>query len=151
MPHRSLAMKDQAYEKLLSVTDLTVQFATADGWVSVVENLSFSIGQGKSLGLVGRIQVRGRAGISLRYCSCCRDAMPGLLPGSIELGTGAARSEHACSQFHPRPRHRHDLPRADDEPEPSFHCAHESRGRACSREYKPSFCVAACNRDVAVG
>ncbi len=38
---------------LLEIKDLTVQYVTVDGTVHAVENLSLSLEEGKTLGLVG--------------------------------------------------------------------------------------------------
>jgi len=38
---------------LLSVSGLHVEFAGADGWLSVVDDVGFTIGAGETLGLVG--------------------------------------------------------------------------------------------------
>ena len=39
--------------KVLKVEDLTVQFRTESGWLTAVENVSFSVAAGESLGIVG--------------------------------------------------------------------------------------------------
>src|SRR5271170_6024488 len=72
---------------LLSVEDLTVQFRGDSGWSTVVEDISFDIAEGESLGVVGesgsgksvtalsilRLHARGAARFAsgaIRYAGC---------------------------------------------------------------------------------
>src|SRR5579871_2593012 len=59
-------------EELLAVDGLTVRFATANGWLPVVEDVSFSLNRGETLGLVGE-SGSGKTVSAL--------AVMGLLPG----------------------------------------------------------------------
>ena len=45
---------------LLTVEDLNVRFSTPDGEVHAVKDLSYELGKGETLGIVGESRVRAR-------------------------------------------------------------------------------------------
>src|SRR5438105_3901388 len=52
-PPLSAGFNGQEQTELLSVEGLRVEFATATGWLPVVEDVGFVVGPGETLGLVG--------------------------------------------------------------------------------------------------
>ena len=105
---------------LLEVEHLRVEFLTRGGWLPVMEDASFSVQRGQTLGLVGE-SGSGKTVSAL--------AVMGLLPAKVSrrLGLhplrGSGADEHQPGQAAPAPGQRdgHDLPGADDQPESRLH------------------------------
>lgn len=78
--------KDAAVKekKLLSVKDLTIQYVTDDGTVHAVNDVSFEIGRGKTLGIVGETGA-GKTTIALGIMGLIPKPPGEIVDGSIEL------------------------------------------------------------------
>ncbi len=67
-------------EQVLQVDGLSVEFATDRGWVSVVDDISFSVGRGETLAIVGE----SGSGKSVTSLACM-----GLLPPAGRVSSGS--------------------------------------------------------------
>ena len=108
-------------EPLLRVENLRTYFRTPGGTARAVDGVSFSIDEGETLAIVGE--------------SGCGKSMTGAIAAAARSGAGGIHRERARSVqwkgpagLHvggdaagPRPGDRHDLPGADDQPQPDFH------------------------------
>ena len=140
---------------LIELRGLTVEIPTPAGWIRPVDDVSFALETGESLGLVGE-SGSGKSMLAL--------ALMGLLPpGARVRGEAwlarrerrcrfARESAHACrtrTHRHARPRHRHDFSGADDRAQ-SRHarrradCRSDSRAPRGARRARKS--IAACSR-----
>ena len=71
-------------DALLEVEGLAVEFATAQGWARVVDDVSFSIGKGETLGLLGESGC-GKSVTSLAVMGLLPERSSRIAAGSIQL------------------------------------------------------------------
>ena len=105
---------------LVEIRNLNVTFKTARGLLHAVENLDLSLEEGELLGIVGE----SGSGKSVTML-----ALMGLIPwpGKVTAdrltfdGKDILKLSAAPAPADHRQGYRHDLPGADDEPEPLLH------------------------------
>ena len=107
---------DDLSAPVLEVRDLSVEFHTDDGEVKAVQNVSYTLGQGETLGIVGE-SGSGKTVTSL--------AVLGLLPKKARItgevlfrGRDLLKMGERELQIHPRPADRHGLPGCAGLPQP---------------------------------
>ncbi|WP_219416195.1 ABC transporter ATP-binding protein [Pseudonocardia nigra] len=71
-------------EPLLVVEDLEVEFATDDGWATVLDGVSFTVGRGETVGLVGE-SGSGKTVTSLAALGLLPDRSARITRGSVRL------------------------------------------------------------------
>ena len=97
----------------------------------VVEETSFALGAGSTMGLVGRIRLRQERDRHVDHAPAAEPAVAGLRRAHHVRGPGSARRSRPRSHArHPGRSHRHGLPGADDEPQPRA-LRRLSRSRRC--------------------
>ncbi len=109
-------------EVLLDIRDLRTYFHVMDGTVRAVDGISFSIRRGQTLGVVGRVGLRQERHRPLDHAppSTCR--RPRSPSGEIWFeGRDLLALPESEMRERPRQRDRHDLPGADDQPQPGLH------------------------------
>jgi peptide/nickel transport system ATP-binding protein len=77
-------MSDANSRTLLQVEDLVVDFATEQGWVNIIDSVSFSLDRGTTLGLVGE-SGSGKSVTSLAVMGLIPEPPGRIRSGSIEL------------------------------------------------------------------
>ncbi len=101
-------------QPILEVDDLKTHFFTADGVVPAVDGVSYSVGAGETLGVVGE----SGCGKSVTALSIMRlvASPPGrIVGGAIRFdGTDLLELTEQEMEAYPRQRHLDDLPGADD-------------------------------------
>ena len=115
---------------LLSVRDLMVDFNTDEGLVRrAVNGVSFDLDTGEIVALVGESGC-GKSVTALALLRLIADP-PGRISrrrDSVSRAQDLLQASEATDPRDPRQPHRHDLPGADDQPEPGLH--HRPPGRA---------------------
>ena len=102
---------------LLEVANLQTHFRTPDGVNRAVDGVSFHVDEGETLAMVGE----SGCGKSVTAMSILRliPEPPGKIAGSIRFqGKDLLKLLRSRDAQHPRQRHQHGLPGADDEPQP---------------------------------
>ena len=102
---------------LLEVENLQTHFRTPDGVNRAVDGVSFQVGEGETLAVVGE----SGCGKSVTANSILRliPEPPGKIAGSIRFqGIDLLQARRTRDARRARQRHHHDLPGADDEPQP---------------------------------
>ena len=106
-------------EKHLELKNLKTYLYTDDGVVKSVDDVSFSVEKGKTLGIVGESGC-GKSITSLSIMQLV-ETPPGKIVGGEILYQGENLLEKNKDQKDPRRRDRHDLPGAHDFPEPGIY------------------------------
>ncbi len=106
---------------LLELRGLTTAFQTESGEITAVEDVSFDIEQGEILGIVGE-SGSGKSVTALTIMGLLPQPPARIAAGSIRFaGQELHRLSDGRMQQHPRPRHRHGVPGADDLAQPGVH------------------------------
>ena len=106
-----------APEPVLEVENLQTVFYTRGGLVKAVDGVSFTLGRSETLAIVGELGC-GKSVTALSLMRLVSD--PGrVVGGSVKLdGRDLVGLDEAGIAPDPRQRHLHDLPGADDVPQP---------------------------------
>ena len=134
------ALEPAAGERVLEVEDLQTYFYTRAGLVKAVDGVSFSLGRGETLAIVGESGC-GKSVTALSLMRLVADPPGRIVGGSVRLDgvdlVAPRRGDHAQ---HPRQRDLDDLPGADDlaqsgdDHRPADRARRSCCTRACSRK-----------------
>ncbi len=135
-------MRTSLSEKLLSVRDLRTHFFNADGVTRAVDGVSFEVAAGETLGIVGESGC-GKSVTALSVMRLLPEKVARIVGGSILFdGQDLADARREGDATDPGQPHRHDLPGADDEPQPAPARSASRSPRRCASTRAPTGALA---------